>query len=69
MWKRLRESFKYEDTGQYRRIRFAGFKLEHDGLWWYFAKRSVKAEKDIAVWAEAIAEQVAKELNEQHTQS
>jgi hypothetical protein len=54
MWKRLRESLKYEDTGQYRRVRFAGFKFEYDNLWWYFAKRSVKAEKDIALWKERI---------------
>lgn len=64
MWKRLRESFKYEDTGQYRRVRFAGFKFVYDGLWWHFAKRSAKAEKDIALWAESIAEQVVKEINE-----
>ena len=35
MWKRLKESFKTEDTGQYRRVRFAGFKLEYDGMWWH----------------------------------
>ena len=54
MWKRLRESLKYEDTGQYLRVRFAGFKFEYDNLWWYFAKRSVKAEKDITLWKERI---------------
>ena len=50
--------------GQYRRVRFAGFKFEYDGLWWHIAKRSAKAEKDIALWAESIAEQVVKEINE-----
>jgi hypothetical protein len=61
MIKRLRNSFSYENTGQYITIRFAGFKFRYDGLWWHFAKRSVKNERAIQEWADTIVKEVEKE--------
>lgn len=70
MWKRLRESFRIENTsaGQYLKIDFAGLHISYDRMWWFMAKQHIEGDKAIQRMADAIVKQVLEEMDEQqHT--
>jgi hypothetical protein len=64
MWKRLRESFKFEETcaGQYIKFDFAGLHISYDRLWWFFAKQSIRGDEAIQRLGERITFQVMEEI-------
>lgn len=60
--KQMWDSLRWEDTGQYRRLFFAGWKIEFDGMWMHGAKNHEEGKEAGKRLGRMIADQISKEM-------